>query len=122
AKESDEATYGPSDDSTNDEILRGRVVRTAGSTEYLRMLAIARLFFDNIPSLQSSWVTMGPKIGQLALFFGANDMGSVMIEENVVSAAGTTYKLEEREICRLIRDAGWVPGLRAQNYNVIKRH
>ena len=60
--------------------------------EYLRTLAIARLFFDNIPSLQSSWVTMGPKIGQLALFFGANDMGSVMMEENVVSAAGTTYR------------------------------
>ena len=66
----------------------------AGADEYLRTLAIARLFFDNIPSLQSSWVTMGPKIGQLALFFGANDMGSVMMEENVVSAAGTTYKLE----------------------------
>src|SRR5206468_1716476 len=102
AKEWDEATYGPFDDSTNDDILRGRVVRMAGADEYLRMLAIARLYFDNIPSLQASWVTMGPKIGQLALFFGANDMGSVMMEENVVSAAGTTYKLNEREICRLI--------------------
>jgi cyclic dehypoxanthinyl futalosine synthase len=97
--------HGPFDDSTNEDILRGRVVRMAGADEYLRMLAIARLFFDNIPSLQSSWVTMGPKIGQLALFFGANDMGSVMMEENVVSAAGTTYKLSEREICRLIRDS-----------------
>ncbi len=86
--------------------------------EYLRTLAIARLFFDNIPSLQSSWVTMGPKIGQLAMFFGANDMGSVMMEENVVSAAGTTYKLSEREICRLIRDAGWIPAQRDQYYNV----
>jgi hypothetical protein len=86
------------------------------------MLAIARLFFDNIPNLQSSWVTMGPKIGQLALFFGANDMGSVMMEENVVSAAGTTYKLSEREICRLIRDGGWVPAQRDQYYNVLKRH
>jgi cyclic dehypoxanthinyl futalosine synthase len=86
------------------------------------MLAIARLYFDNIPSLQSSWVTMGPKIGQLALFFGANDMGSVMMEENVVSAAGTTYKLSEREICRLIRDAGWIPAQRDQYYNVLKRH
>ena len=83
---------------------------------------IARLFFDNIPNLQSSWVTMGPKIGQLALFFGANDMGSVMMEENVVSAAGTTYKLNEREICRLIRDAGWIPAQRDQYYNVLKRH
>jgi hypothetical protein len=80
------------------------------------------LYFDNIKSLQSSWVTMGPKIGQLALFFGANDMGSVMMEENVVSAAGTTYKLSDREICRLIRDAGWVPAQRDQYYSVLKRH
>ena len=94
----------------------------AGADEYLRMLAIARLFFDNIQRLQSSWVTMGPKIGQLAMFFGANDMGSVMMEENVVSAAGTTYKLNEREICRLIRDAGWVPAQRDQYYKVLKRH
>ncbi|HEY2586102.1 MAG TPA: radical SAM protein [Tepidisphaeraceae bacterium] len=122
AKEWDEATYGPFDDSVNEDVLRGRVVRMAGADEYLRMLAIARLYFDNIPSLQSSWVTMGPKVGQLALFFGANDMGSVMMEENVVSAAGTTYRLGEREICRLIRDAGWVPAQRDQYYNVLKRH
>jgi cyclic dehypoxanthinyl futalosine synthase len=122
AKEWDEETYGPFDDSTNDDILRGRVVRMAGADEYLRTLAIARLFLDNIQSLQSSWVTMGPKIGQLALFFGANDMGSVMMEENVVSAAGTTYKLEEREICRLIRDAGWVPAQRDQYYSLLRRH
>jgi cyclic dehypoxanthinyl futalosine synthase len=122
AKEWDPAIHGPFDDSTNDDILRGRVVRMAGADEYLRTLAVARLFFDNIPSLQSSWVTMGPKIGQMAMFFGANDMGSVMMEENVVSAAGTTYRLEEREICRLIRDAGWTPAQRDQYYNVLKRH
>jgi cyclic dehypoxanthinyl futalosine synthase len=122
AKEWDEATYGPFDDSTNEDVLRGRVVRMAGADEYLRTLAIARLFLDNFPSLQSSWVTMGPKIGQLALFFGANDMGSVMMEENVVSAAGTTYRLEAREICRLIRDAGWIPAQRDQYYHVLKRH
>ena len=121
AQEWDPDVHGPFDDSTNDDILRGRVVRTAGADEYLRMLAIARLYLDNIPSLQSSWVTMGPKVGQLALFFGANDMGSVMMEENVVSAAGTTYKLNEREICRLIRDAGYVPAQRDQYYNVLKR-
>ncbi|MBC7785401.1 MAG: radical SAM protein [Burkholderiales bacterium] len=122
AKEWDPDIYGQFDDSTNDDILRGRVVRTAGAEEYLRTLAIARLYLDNIANLQSSWVTMGPKIGQLALFFGANDMGSVMMEENVVSAAGTTYKLEEREICRLIRDAGWAPSQRDQYYNVLHRH
>ena len=120
AQEWDPDVHGPFDDSTNDDILRGRVVRMAGADEYLRMLAIARLYFDNIPSLQSSWVTMGPKVGQLALFFGANDMGSVMMEENVVSAAGTTYRLNEREICRLIRDAGWVPAQRDQYYNVLQ--
>src|SRR3982750_4344480 len=122
AKEWDPDVYGPFDDSTNDDILRGRVVRMAGADEYLRTLAVARLFFDNIPNLQSSWVTMGPKIGQLALFFGANDMGSVMMEENVVSAAGTTYRLEAREICRLVRDAGWIPAQRDQYYNVLNRH
>jgi cyclic dehypoxanthinyl futalosine synthase len=122
AKEWDESTYGPFDDSTNEDVLRGRVVRMAGADEYLRTLAIARLFFDNIPSLQSSWVTMGPKVGQLALFFGANDMGSVMMEENVVSAAGTTYKLSEREICRLVRDSGWVPAQRDQYYHILRRH
>jgi cyclic dehypoxanthinyl futalosine synthase len=122
ATEWDPELHGPFDDSTLEDIQKGRIVRSSGADDYLRTLAIARLFFDNIPSLQSSWVTMGPKVGQLALFFGANDMGSVMMEENVVSAAGTTYKLNEREICRLIRDAGWVPAQRDQYYNVLKRH
>jgi cyclic dehypoxanthinyl futalosine synthase len=122
AKEWDPDVHGPFDESTNDDVLKGRVVRMAGADEYLRTLAVARLFLDNFPSLQSSWVTMGPKVGQLALFFGANDMGSVMMEENVVSAAGTTYKLSEREICRLVRDAGWVPAQRDQYYNVLRRH
>lgn len=122
AKEWDPAVHGPFDDSTHEDIVRGRVVRMAGGDEYLRMLAIARLFFDNITNLQSSWVTMGPKIGQIALHFGANDMGSVMMEENVVSAAGTTYKLSDREICRLIRDSGWIPVQRDQYYHVLRRH
>jgi cyclic dehypoxanthinyl futalosine synthase len=122
AQEWDPDVHGPFDDSTNEDILRGRVVRMAGADEYLRTLAIARLYLDNVPSLQSSWVTMGPKVGQLAMFFGANDMGSVMMEENVVSAAGTTYRLAERDICRLIRDAGWVPAQRDQYYNVLRRH
>ena len=86
------------------------------------MLAIARLYLDNIEHMQSSWVTMGPKVGQLALYYGADDMGSVMMEENVVSSAGTTFCLNEREICRLIRDAGWIPAQRDQYYNVLKRH
>ena len=103
AKEYDPTIHGDFDSLSNDDVARGRVVRSAGATEYLKMLALSRLFFDNIANLQSSWVTMGPKIGQLALFFGANDMGGAMMEENVVSAAGTTYKLQVRELCRLIR-------------------
>jgi cyclic dehypoxanthinyl futalosine synthase len=122
AKEWDPDVHGPFDDSSNEDVLRGRVVRMAGADEYLRTLAVARIYLDNFGSLQSSWVTMGPKVGQLALFFGANDMGSVMMEENVVSAAGTTYRLNEREICRLIRDAGWVPAQRDQYYHVLKKH
>jgi cyclic dehypoxanthinyl futalosine synthase len=91
----------------------------ADAHEYLKLLALARLYLDNIPNIQSSWVTMGPKIGQLALFFGANDMGSVMMEENVVSAAGTTFRLGEQDIRRLIADAGWLPQQRDQSYRPI---
>jgi cyclic dehypoxanthinyl futalosine synthase len=119
AKEWDPDRYGPFDDSTNDDILRGRVVRMAGADEYLRMLAIARIYFDNIPNLQSSWVTMGPKIGQLALFFGANDMGSVMMEENVVSAAGTVHYLNEKQIRQLITEAGYQPRKRNCYYQLL---
>ena len=121
AKEYDPAIHGDFDALEHPDVAKGRIVRMAGAEEYLRTLAIARLFFDNMPSLQSSWVTMGPKIGQLALFFGANDMGGAMMEENVVSAAGTTYDLGVRELCRLIRDAGWVPAQRDQYYNVLQR-
>ena len=99
-----------------------RTLRLAGGTEYLRMQALGRLFFDNIHSIGSSWVTMGPKIGQMGLFFGANDMGSVMMEENVVSSAGTTYCLNEATICRLIRDAGFTPAQRDNAYNILKTH
>ncbi len=106
----------PPDDPTGDPCAKprrrlndGRHLLLADAHEYLRMTALSRLALDNIPNLQSSWVTMGPKIGQLALFFGANDMGSVMMEENVVSAAGTTFRLNEPEIRRLIADAGWRP-------------
>ncbi len=94
----------------------------ADTHEYLKMLAIARLYLDDIPNVQSSWVTMGPKIGQLALFFGANDLGSVMMEENVVSAAGTTFRLTEAEIRHLIADAGWIPQQRDQYYRPVASH
>ena len=100
----------------------GRRLRTAGSVEYLRTQAVSRLMLDNIYSIGSSWVTMGPHVGQTALFFGASDMGSVMMEENVVSSAGTTYCLDEAVLCRLIRDAGFTPAQRDSEYNIIRAH
>jgi cyclic dehypoxanthinyl futalosine synthase len=100
----------------------GRRLRLAGASAYLRTQALSRLFLDNIYSIGSSWVTMGPHVGQLGLRWGANDMGSVMMEENVVSSAGTTHCLNEPMICRLIRDAGFVPAQRNNTYDLIKVH
>ena len=100
----------------------GRRVRMAGATEYLRTQAVSRLMLDNIYSIGSSWVTMGPHIGQVALAFGANDMGSVMMEENVVSSAGTTYCLDEAVLCRLVRDAGFLPAQRNNTYDMLRLH
>jgi cyclic dehypoxanthinyl futalosine synthase len=91
----------------------------AGAFEYLRTQAIARLYLDNISNIQSSWVTQGGKIGQVALFFGANDMGSLMIEENVVASAGTVHYLTLEEIKRSIREAGWEPRQRNVFYQLI---
>jgi len=100
----------------------GRRVRMAGATEYLRTQAVARLMLDNVYSIGASWVTMGPHVGQVALAFGANDMGSVMMEENVVSAAGTSYRLDEPVLCRLIREAGFTPAQRNNTYDLIRVH
>lgn len=100
----------------------GRRLRMAGATDYLRTQALSRLVLDNIYSIGASWVTMGPHIGQVALAFGANDMGSVMMEENVVSAAGTTYCLDEAVICRLIRGAGFTPAQRDNTYDILRIH
>jgi len=86
---------------------------------HLRTVALARVMLDNIPNLQASWVTMGFKIGQIALRFGCNDFGSLMIEENVVSAAGTTHRTTVEDIERYIRDAGFTARRRRQDYSVI---
>lgn len=93
-------------------------VKKATAAEYLRTLSISRLVLDNIKNIQASWVTQGPKIAQLALFFGANDMGSTMIEENVVAAAGTTFRLSREEIVRLIETAGFKAQQRDTFYNL----
>jgi cyclic dehypoxanthinyl futalosine synthase len=90
-----------------------------GSAEYLRMQALSRIFLDNIENLQSSWVTQGPKIGQVALKYGANDFGSVMMEENVVSSAGTSFRLAGEEIESLVRDAGYEPRRRNNWYQLL---
>jgi cyclic dehypoxanthinyl futalosine synthase len=94
-------------------------VPAAGAFEYLRVQAVSRLYLDNVPNIQSSWVTQGAKIGQLALYFGANDMGSLMIEENVVSSAGTVHHLTLEQIKRAIREAGYVPRQRNVHYELI---
>ncbi len=94
-------------------------VAPAGAFEYLKTQAVARLYLDNIPNIQSSWVTQGAKIGQIALFYGANDMGSLMIEENVVSSAGTVHHLTLEQIKRSIREAGYVPRQRNVFYDYI---
>lgn len=87
---------------------------------YLRLLALSRLVLDNFDNIQASWVTMGPKVAQAALFFGANDFGSTMIEENVVAAAGVHFRLSLEEIRRIIEDAGFVPKQRTMAYEWIE--
>lgn len=94
---------------------------TVGSAEYLRMQALGRIFLDNFPNLQSSWVTQGPRIGQIALAYGANDFGSVMMEENVVSQAGATFCLTKEDIEASIRDAGYEPRQRTTWYNLVPK-
>jgi len=96
-----------------------KVKSPVGVSEYLRTQALARIFLDNIDNLQSSWVTQGPGIGQVALKYGANDFGSVMMEENVVSAAGTTFRLNAAQIESLIRDAGYEPHQRNNWYELL---
>ncbi len=89
--------------------------------QYLRYLAVARLFLDNVKNIQSSWVTQGSHIGQLALQFGANDLGSTMMEENVVSSAGVTNSMNQEEMISLIRDIGENPAKRDTAYNILER-
>lgn len=88
--------------------------------EYLKTLAISRIFLDNIPNFQASWVTMGPEVGKKTLSYGCNDFGSTMIEENVVSAAGTTHKVNISSTLQLIREAGKIPAQRDTKYKILK--
>lgn len=95
------------------------IARPQTAPEYLRMLALSRIVLDNFDNLQVSWVTMGPKVAQLALYFGGNDFGSLMIEENVVRAAGVCFRLTREEIHRLVDAAGFRPVQRNMTYELI---
>jgi cyclic dehypoxanthinyl futalosine synthase len=92
---------------------------TATGVEYLKMLALSRIFLDNVANIQASWVTQGPKIAQVSLSFGANDFGSTMIEENVVAAAGVSFRLSEEEIRQLVLGAGFEPRQRLMDYRLV---
>lgn len=95
--------------------------RSATAVEYLKVLALSRIMLDNFQNIQASWVTQGAKIAQVALEFGANDFGSTMIEENVVAAAGITFRMTKEEIISIIKDAGYTPAQRDTRYNILKR-
>lgn len=92
---------------------------TVGAHEYLRTQALSRIYLDNIPSVQSSWVTQGLEVGQIALKYGANDLGSIMIEENVVSQAGTTFRMTVDDMQRLISELGYEPRQRDNWYKLV---
>jgi cyclic dehypoxanthinyl futalosine synthase len=100
--------------------LRGRTQATA--MEYLRLVAVARLFFDNVAHLQSSWLTTGKPVGQLSLHMGVDDLGSIMLEENVISSAGARHRSNLRELIHLIRSAGRIPAQRDTLYRHLKVH
>jgi len=93
----------------------------ATAVEYLKVLALSRIMLDNFDNVQASWVTQGAKIAQIALEFGANDFGSTMIEENVVAAAGVTFRMTKQEIVNLIKDAGYRPAQRDTTYHILKK-
>ncbi len=95
---------------------------TVGGHDYLRTLALSRMYLDNIPNIQASWVTQGGKIAQLALRGGANDIGSTMIEENVVAAAGVSHRMSEKELIELIHGAGFDAAKRNTQYDILETH
>ncbi|HIO90701.1 MAG TPA: dehypoxanthine futalosine cyclase [Campylobacterales bacterium] len=96
-------------------------LKKQSSNRYLRLLAVSRLYLDNFQNIQASWVTQGSYIGQLALMFGANDLGSTMMEENVVAAAGATNQMNQNQMIELIRDIGEIPAKRDTAYKILER-
>jgi len=102
-------------------VAKDPTIKKQSSNRYLRLLAVARLFFDNVPNIQSSWVTQGSYIGQMALLFGANDLGSTMMEENVVAAAGAQNSMNQAQMIELISDIGEKPAKRNTAYEILER-
>lgn len=96
-------------------------IQKTSSSRYLRLLAVSRLYLDNVPNIQSSWVTQGSYIGQLALLFGANDLGSTMMEENVVAAAGVANEMNQQQMIELIDDIGEYPAKRNTAYEILEK-
>lgn len=97
----------------------GKQIDSYPAPAYLRLLAISRLILDNVPNIQVSWVTMGPQTAQIALFYGANDFGSLMLEENVVAATGVSFSLSRKDIHRIIENAGFIPKQRTMDYTIL---
>ncbi|MFH1027731.1 MAG: cyclic dehypoxanthinyl futalosine synthase [Pseudomonadota bacterium] len=93
---------------------------TASGVEYLKVLSLARIVLDNVPNIQASWVTQGAKMAQVALFFGANDLGGTMLEENVVAAAGCSFRMSQEEMISLVRAAGFRAAQRTTTYSIVK--
>lgn len=93
---------------------------TASGVEYLKVLALARIILDNVENIQASWVTQGSRMAQVALFFGANDLGGTMLEENVVSAAGCSFRMSRGDVVELARDAGFIPARRDTLYRILE--
>ncbi|MBI2195352.1 MAG: dehypoxanthine futalosine cyclase [Armatimonadetes bacterium] len=112
-------SFSPNGTPLGDELARNGTWRRATGYDYLRSVAVARLMLDNVDNLQASWVTQGTKIAQIALRYGVNDFGSTMMEENVVSAAGTRFNVQIQEIERCIRDAGYEPRRRNTRYELL---
>jgi len=94
----------------------------ASGVEYLKVLSLARVVLDNIPNIQASWVTQGARMAQIALYFGANDLGGTMLEENVVAAAGVDFRMSQAEIIDLAKGAGFVPVRRTTRYEVLETY
>jgi cyclic dehypoxanthinyl futalosine synthase len=108
--------------SANTQLAQEMEIAPQSSNRYLRLLAVSRIFLDNFQNIQSSWVTQGGFIGQMALQFGANDLGSTMMEENVVKSAGASFRMGKKEMIHLIKDIGSIPAKRNTNYDVLEQY